>query len=600
MKVNIIIIVGILTLLTSVFRVQGQQILCSLHPTIRDAEKVEIGFNRRSDNGIWWSDNSFQQLLNDMDVDVLRYPAGTQANYWDWHFGKFIPNAGKNWGNKEVLTIPDFVNAIPQRAQIVYVVNMARPTPSTGISVNASEAILKSTNTLNAKITDMLAALAKFNTEGKLPYAVELGNEFFFGNEEGGVFEIVENNGSFYAGWNPSINSAYVSSSKKQATVVNAKFYLDQCKQVVASIKSVYPNMKFALVTTKSGNGNSNRDMWNNTVFNELNTNPNYATLKASLYAITQHHYINDSYGDQTVIHNYVTSKVAIAEGFSYTQGRQSDYNMVPSNYKIWYTEYGVTKQTAEKTWAGGMRYLSYTLGWIDLGDKVGQLDYHYITDDNVIKTGLPMKLAPIGIASELLMRAKANMDEMQKIAFISNPLSINGIESLHGYKFKNNDKETAIIMNINSVDYSQINIASIFTYNGQAKMTQYYSNVPYISNVYLGHSNIDSSVVNINTSFDANKFSITVIEVEKNLGIHSHSVDNIQFDISPNPVNDRISISCQHDIFSATIWNAQGAKIKYIDNPRNEIELSNLPKGMYIIQIYTKQGSAIKKFIKL
>ncbi len=135
----------------------------SLDANIRDVSNLDIGFNRRSDQGTWWTDNSFIDLVSEMNPDVVRYPAGTQANYWDWREGKFLENTDKDWSNKEVVTIPTFVNALPSSTKAIYVVNMARPTPVTGVDVNASEAILKSQSTLNAKITDMLAAIAEFD-----------------------------------------------------------------------------------------------------------------------------------------------------------------------------------------------------------------------------------------------------------------------------------------------------------------------------------------------------------------------------------------------------------------------------------------------------
>ena len=109
--------------------------------TNRNKTDLDIGFNRRSDKGIWWTDNTFIDRLAEMNPDILRYPGGTQANYWDWTTGKFLDSTNKTWNNKEVLHIPEFLNALPNRTKVIYVVNMARPTPATGISVNASEEI---------------------------------------------------------------------------------------------------------------------------------------------------------------------------------------------------------------------------------------------------------------------------------------------------------------------------------------------------------------------------------------------------------------------------------------------------------------------------
>lgn len=574
------------------------QTTTSLNTTVRDVTDLEIGFNRRSDQGIWWTDNSFMNLVSEMNPDAVRYPAGTQANYWDWREGKFLENTDKSWNNKEVVTIPTFVNALPDRTKAIYVVNIARPTPITGVDVNASEAILKSQSTLDAKIVDMLAAIAEFDAQGKLPYAVELGNEFYFGNIESGIFEIVESNGLYYSGWDNSNNQPFESASKPDATVITANFYLDQCKDIVAAIKDVYPNMNIILTTTKGGF--AARESWNNTIFDELENNPTYTSLKNDTYAVTQHHYIKND-GLQTPITDNASSKVAIAEGIEYPLSKQADYDLVPSNYKIWITEYGATKGIAEETWASAVRYAAFTYGWIELGDKIEQLDWHYISDNNVVNNDvLPMKLAPVGIAVKMLQQAAVDMTEMQEINFSPNPISVNAVNSLYGFKFKSDQKETLFIINTSDSDFSQIQFSNLFTYTGLPTMAQYYSNVPYVNGVYEGHSNIASLTSNVTNNVDINKFSITVIEAENEaLHVTDFFTDNVI--VYPNPVKDILNIKSKNSIQSIAIKNLNGVTVyekeKVYDG---EINLSVLNTGIYFIKVNTNEGSEIKKLLKI
>jgi len=582
-------------------KIDAQTITTSLIPTIRSKANLDIGFNRRSDNGTWWTDTSFKNLVAEMNPDVVRYPAGTQANYWDWRTGKFLDNTDKTWGNNEVLKIPQFVSVLPQRTKIIYVVNIARPTPAIGVDVNVSEAILKSTGTLNLKITDMLAAIAEFVAQGKEPYAIELGNEFYFGNTEAGIFEVIENTttGLFYGGWDEVNRVSYSAATKKDATVFIAKFYLQQCKSIVAAIKAQYPNMKFALCTTKLEANAQARAVWNTTIFNELDTNPNYGTLKNSIYAVTQHHYLNDTYGDQTVISNNATSKIAIAEGIQYPFDVQSDYDMVPSNYKIWYTEYGVTKLNADETWASGVRFAALVQSWISRGDKVGQLDYHYISDQNVVKVESPMKLAPIGIAAKLVAKASADMTEMQEINFATNPISVNGVKSLYGYKCKNNLKETLLIINTSDTNFAQVQFDNLFTYTKQPSMTQYYSNAPYVSGVYDGHSNLVTSIGNVFSALNIKNFSVTVVEVANNsLGINKNEKEKIT--IYPNPVKDILSFQTNSQIQKVSIFNSLGSIVfstKELNS--NFVNISNLESGVYFVEVQADKGSEIIKIIK-
>jgi hypothetical protein len=581
----------------------SQTVTTTLDPIVRDISEVNIGFNRRSDPGTWWTDASFINLLSQMNPDVVRYPAGTQANYWDWSTGQFLENTDKVWGNKEVVTIPTFVNALPSQTKAVYVVNIARPTPATGIDVNTTEAILKSDATLNLKITDMLSAIDAFAQAGKLPYAIELGNEFYFGNIESGIFQIeeVDNNGTteYYSGWDQVNNQPFQSSSKQDATDVTALFYLEQAKVIVNAIKALYPNMKFVLCTTKSGNGTSARERWNNTIFDNLQNNPEFTTLSNDIDAVTQHHYLNDAYGVQTVITNNAEAKVAIAEGIQYPIDKQADYDLVPNDYKIWYTEYGVTKGIAEETWASGLRYAALVYSWFNRGDKVEQLLYHHISDNTIVQVGSPMKLAPIGIAQKLIAQAFVNMTEMQKINFSSNPISVNGIESLFGYKFINAEKETLLIININDADFTDVQLDNLFDYNGTQNLTQYRSVQPYVFGVAEGDSNILSTNTTISNTFNARGFSISVVEVENTLGLEDISNNSIK--VYPNPVKDVLTIEANTALKRIMVNSIDGSKVLTVKNIKNNsIDLSTLTSGMYLLKIETNKGSEFKKLIKI
>ncbi|HIC32576.1 MAG TPA: T9SS type A sorting domain-containing protein [Flavobacteriaceae bacterium] len=574
----------IILLIVYPFQNTTAQVTTTLDANVRDITGVNVGFNRRSDNGTWWTDTSFINLVSEMNPDVVRYPGGTQANYWDWSTGQFIPNTDKNWGNKEILKIPGFVSALPSRTKIIYVVNMARPTPATGVDVNASEAVLKSDATLNLKIADILNALDEFVLQGKEPYAVELGNEFYFGNIESGIFEIIEdtNTGLFYSGWDEANNQPYESANKKDATDITAAFYLKQCKAIVTAIKAQYPNMKIALTTTKGGNGTSARERWNNTIFNNLAINPEFSNLQSDVYAVTQHHYLNDNYGVQIPISDLASSKVAIAEGIQYPIDKISDYNMVPNDYKIWYTEYGEVKYIAEETWAEALRYAALNYSWLSLGDKVDQLDFHYISDNTVVKVDTPMRLAPVGIAVKQFMQASAEMTEMQQINFSTNPVSANGVLSLYGYKFKNAEKETLLIINLNDADFQNIVFDNLFTYTGVPTMSQYYSTSPWVTGVSEGDPNIQFDNSAVITSFDARGFSITVIEAQNTtLNTENFVADKVQ--IYPNPTENIINIKTNQKLKAVSVYNLTGALVFKPKTVSKTINIELLQTGMYV-----------------
>jgi uncharacterized protein YjdB len=91
---------------------------------------------------------------------------------------------------------------------------------------------------------------------------------------------------------------------------------------------------------------------------------------------------------------------------------------------------------------------------------------------------------------------------------------------------------------------------------------------------------------------------AIITISNQNSLGISdSELVNNIS--IYPNPATSEINISSDNFIESIEFIDVFGKVIKSILNSNNTIDVSNLSNGLYFLQVYTKEGSAIKKFIK-
>ncbi len=78
-------------------------------------------------------------------------------------------------------------------------------------------------------------------------------------------------------------------------------------------------------------------------------------------------------------------------------------------------------------------------------------------------------------------------------------------------------------------------------------------------------------------------------------LGIETNDAADFYFQ---NPVSDNLKITSKSEIDSIEIYNLLG-KIILIKNHENSIDVSNLPKGMYFININSGNKKSIKKIIK-
>ena len=84
--------------------------------------------------------------------------------------------------------------------------------------------------------------------------------------------------------------------------------------------------------------------------------------------------------------------------------------------------------------------------------------------------------------------------------------------------------------------------------------------------------------------------FVVSLNEVEK---------EN-QFSIFPNPTTETLFISDAKKITQIRIFDQSGRQVKQWDNPRNKLNIGELPNGLYFISLQTQTGELInQKFVK-
>ena len=75
---------------------------------------------------------------------------------------------------------------------------------------------------------------------------------------------------------------------------------------------------------------------------------------------------------------------------------------------------------------------------------------------------------------------------------------------------------------------------------------------------------------------------------------------EKIQCRTFPNPATERLHVECNRDIQSLTLYNVTGLQVlrTYPRNSKAQISVSDLPHGMYLLQVQTKDGSSVRKII--
>lgn len=514
-----------------------------------------IGFNGRSTEGPSWDDPKFVELVREMNPASFRYPAGSQANLWDWRTGNFIPESGKK--TSFPFTLNQCVAGLPAGTQLIYVVNMAYPTPVTGISMRAEDAILASDVTLKLKIEDILAAIDAFEKAGHRPDQIELGNEFYFKNEHAGVY-----------GKNP-------------------KLYLTHAKQIAATIKRHYPEMPVMVVATK--NGTKGRDEWNNAVYAALETDEDLSLL---IDGVVQHHYVKEDYGMTEPVSDLNSLKRAVAEGWTYVTEQESSIAGVPAHMKLWLTEYGATKKNMDGTWGAALRAVVMTLGWMRHPEKIASVCWQHVTDDpNVIRKSTLQK-GPVGVALGMMMNASKGMTQMRKLLFSNNQslLPDSYIPALHGVLFGNESgKKELILVNLEETATEPFDLSSLFENSLLQEGISYSAEQPYLADASLD-AGIVAEPITLLTQIVLKPFSVTRLSfasgatmIQQNPAVNDK---NLLFDpaigmlrvLQPGALS--VFGSSGQIVYSANIQTSQW------------VDLSALASGFYYVRLRKKNGS--------
>ena len=97
----------------------------------------------------------------------------------------------------------------------------------------------------------------------------------------------------------------------------------------------------------------------------------------------------------------------------------------------------------------------------------------------------------------------------------------------------------------------------------------------------------------------DGGSFSgqVRVYDLSTTLSVNDIISDD--FSLFPNPTSDKVTINLgiSLELYSVTIYNFLGQGIK--KTTRHEIDISEMPSGLYFIEIFTNEGKAMKRIIK-
>lgn len=101
------------------------------------------------------------------------------------------------------------------------------------------------------------------------------------------------------------------------------------------------------------------------------------------------------------------------------------------------------------------------------------------------------------------------------------------------------------------------------------------------------------------NTRIFNNTIDLGPYEYNPTLGVNDVFLNENLVKLYPNPVTDRLFIKSTEQIESVTIFNINGQLVKQNNEAVNGINVSELPLGLYMIEIKTNNNTINQKFLK-
>lgn len=141
------------------------------------------------------------------------------------------------------------------------------------------------------------------------------------------------------------------------------------------------------------------------------------------------------------------------------------------------------------------------------------------------------------------------------------------------------------------------------FTFDPGEVQTLEFSIVATFDSLAGGHKNITKALNQHNTIETFYNLSNKPSCQSVITGIKQAATEKMNFNVSPNPANDRIYLRSETELLGAKIvvYNGLGQKVisDTIESTHYSLSIRELPNGIYFVEVRTSAGSAVTKLVK-
>lgn len=556
MKTRILSIIFLFFLATA----YGQTSVVTTSNIIRPVPKVGHMLNYLTKPS--WGNQSFIDSVQKLNLQLIRYPGGTESQYFDWQTGRSVP--ASLWTNGTLFN-HSYIGTAPH---ISY--------PLSELHYFYQQTGIKPVFCLNMLTKTLSNQIQMLQTAASLGIPVEyieLGNELYFNVTD---------------------------FTNKYPNPID--YVLDVKNNWIPQLSSLFPNAKIAVIGSYDGltdlNGNTVPPRiytWNDTLFAQ----------NVGADGITFHYYIPPN--TTTLSNPNITQ--ALAAPFKHWQTMKiNTVDKVTNGMECWITEYNLndgnqTTYSIASSWTHGL-YTAALFSQMLEEPKITMLLNHQITGSPAFASlasythfgdTLTNRLTAEGNAMRLIHQAVKGNNTATKLNFSNNPtITVNttNYPSLIGWVFDNGADKELYLLNLSNTNFT-LDLSSAIT--GTFEYEQISATNPLQKDITTQNLIINKGFSN--SSIQSLAYSLTYVKNQSVTGI-SDINQTPKFIIYPNPTNHMAIIKGSQQNgkqIQIQIFDTQGRLIMsrqvHFQNGQTTIDLSNIPNQMLLIKLTDKNG---------
>lgn len=509
-----------------------------------------------------WGNQSFIDSVQNLNIQLIRYPGGTESQYFDWQTGRSVP--ASLWTNGTLFN-HSYIGTAPH---ISY--------PLSELHYFYQQTGIKPVfclNMLTKTLSNQIQMLQTAASLGIPVHYIELGNELYFNVTD---------------------------FTNKYPNPID--YVLDVKNNWIPQLSSLFSNAKIAVIGSYDGL----TDLNNNTV------PPRIYTWNDTLFAqyvgadgITFHYYIPPN--TTTLSNPNITQ--ALAAPFKHWQTMKiNTVDKVTNGMECWITEYNLndgnqTTYSIASSWTHGL-YTAALFSQMLEEPKITMLLNHQITGSPAFASlasytpfgdTLTNRLTAEGNAMRLIHQAVKGNNTATKLNFSNNPtITVNttNYPSLIGWVFDNGADKELYLLNLSNTNFT-LDLSSAIT--GTFEYEQISATNPLQKDITTQNLIINKGFSN--SSIQSLAYSLTYVKNQSVTGI-SDINQTPKFIIYPNPTNHMAIIKgsqqngkqIQIQIFD-TLGRLIMSRQVHFQNGQTTIDLSNIPNQMLLIKLTDKNG---------